>query len=239
MPRIRIAAAGAALLLLSSLTAGGATAQTVTDQAPGGPLQLLHWLRAGSQANKPTTKPGAKTAERKTIRTAAAFTKHRRHPTETAAARLPARVWPANNPTTPPETTIPRTTLASAPPAGLTPGVPVPNELVVAGQTVQLAAPNEVNELDRAASDTQSPASDVGSTDTPSPAPAKNEVAEASSKSDFLIAAPQPPSASQLAARSIAKSVTIPAAKSAPLHGSRRSLQHSAVRWPPAPQPGS
>ena len=47
MPRIRIAAAGAALLLLSGLTAGGATAQTVTDQAPGEPLQLLHWLRAG------------------------------------------------------------------------------------------------------------------------------------------------------------------------------------------------
>ena len=50
MPSIRIAAAGAALLLFSGLTAGGVAAQTATDQAPGKPLQLLHWLHATSPA---------------------------------------------------------------------------------------------------------------------------------------------------------------------------------------------
>jgi hypothetical protein len=201
MSSIRIAAAGAAMLLLSGLTASGATAQTATDQAPGGPLQLLHWLRVGSQTNKPTTKPHAKTAERKTVRTAAAFTKHRRIRMATAEATLPATTWPAVNPDAPPETTITTTTLAPATQPALRPGVPVPNELVVAGQTVQLASPDEVNELDIAANDTQPPASNVGPTDTASPVPAMNEAAKASSKSDSLIAAPQQPSASRVSSQ--------------------------------------
>ena len=67
--------------------------------------------------------------------------------------------------------------------------MPVPNELVVAGQTVQLAAPNEVNELDLAANDAQS----AGQRTSAQPTrrrrvPAKNEVAEATSKSDSLLA---------------------------------------------------
>jgi hypothetical protein len=201
MSSIRIAAAGAAMLLLSGLMASGATAQTATDQAPGGPLQLLHWLRVGSQTNKPTTKPHAKTAERKTVRTAAAFTKHRRIRMATAEATLPATTWPAVNPDAPPETTITTTTLAPATQPALRPGVPVPNELVVAGQTVQLASPDEVNELDIAANDTQPPASNVGPTDTASPVPAMNEAAKASSKSDSLIAAPQQPSASRVSSQ--------------------------------------
>ena len=197
MSSIRIAAAGAAMLLLSGLTASGATAQTATDQAPGGPLQLLHWLRVGSQTNKPTTKPHAKTAERKTVRTAAAFTKHRRIRMATAEATLPATTWPAVNPDAPPETTITTTTLAPATQPALRPGVPVPNELVVAGQTVQLASPDEVNELDIAANDTQASASDVSPADTLSLPRTQYEVAEATSKSDSLLAAPQQPSASQ------------------------------------------
>ena len=57
MPRIRIAAAGASLLLFLGLTAGGAAAQTATDQAPGKPLQLLRWLHAASQTKDRRT-PG-------------------------------------------------------------------------------------------------------------------------------------------------------------------------------------
>ena len=197
MPSIRIAAS-AALLVLSCFTAGGAAAQTTTDQAPGGPLQLLHWLHAGSQTSKPTTKPHAKTAERKTVRSAAAFTKHRRHPTETAAALPSGPISPAANIAAPTETT---TTLAPTPPAGLMPGVPVPSELVVAGQTVQLAAPNEVNELDLAANNTQPLARGVGLTGTASPVPLKSEAAETTSKSDSLIGAPHQASASQISGR--------------------------------------
>jgi hypothetical protein len=94
--------------------------------------------------------------------------------------------------------TITTTTLAPAPPTGMTPGVPVPNELVVAGQTVQLASPDEINELDIAANDTQPPARDADPTDTTSPYPARNEAVEATSKSDSLIAAQQQPSVSQV-----------------------------------------
>jgi hypothetical protein len=200
MLRIRIAAAGAALLLLSGLTAGGAAAQTATNQAPGGPLQLLHWLRSGSQTSKPATKPHAKTVEKKTERTVAAITKHRRHLMETADATPRAATWPAVNPDVPIETKT--TVIAPAPPVGLTPGVPVPNELIVAGQTVQLASPDEANELDIAANVVQKPARDIGPTDTASPVPAKNEVAEATSKSDSLMVVPQQPSASQVSSPS-------------------------------------
>jgi hypothetical protein len=196
MPRIRIAAAGAALLLLSGLNASGAAAQTATDQATGQPLQLLRWLHLTSQPNKPTTRPRAKLAERKTIRAAATFTKHRRLPVETAEATPPAINWPAVNPIAPMKTTIMTTTLVPSPQPALMPGVPVPNELVVAGQTVQVASPDEVNELDIAANDTQPPASDADPTDTPYPA--RNEAAEATSKSDSLLAASQQPSASQV-----------------------------------------
>jgi len=201
MSSIRIAAAGAALLLLSGLSAGGAAAQTATDQATGQPLQLLRWLHLTSQANKPTTRPRAKLAERKTLRTASAFTKHRRLPVETAEATPPATKRPAVNPIAPMETTITTATLVPAPQPALMPSVPVPNELVVAGQTVQVAPPDEVNELDIAANDTQPPASNVGPTDTASPVPAMNEAAKASSKSDSLIAAPQQPSASRVSSQ--------------------------------------
>ena len=60
----------------------------------------------------------------------------------------------------------------------------VPNELVVAGQTVQVASPDEVNELDLAANNTQPPAGNGAPADAASSVPAKNEVAETTSKSD-------------------------------------------------------
>jgi hypothetical protein len=197
MSSIRIAAAGAALLLLSGLSAGGAAAQTATDQATGQPLQLLRWLHLTSQANKPTTRPRAKLAERKTLRTASAFTKHRRLPVETAEATPPATKRPAVNPIAPMETTITTAALVPAPQPALMPSVPVPNELVVAGQTVQVAPPDEVNELDIAANDTQPSASDVSPADTLSRPRTQYEIAEATSKSDSLLAAPQQSSASQ------------------------------------------
>ncbi len=197
MPRIRIAAAGAALLLLSGLTASGAAAQTATDQTAGQPLQLLRWLHLTSQASKPATGPRAKLADRKTVRTAAAVTKHRRPPTKTAEAMPPTSNWPADNAVAPTDAT----TMAPAPLTALTPGVPVPNELIVAGQTVQLASPEEVNELDIAANDTQPLAREAAPADTASPISAKNQVAEATSKSDSLMVTPQQPSASQVSSQ--------------------------------------
>jgi hypothetical protein len=111
----------------------------------------------------------------------------------------PASNWPADNAIAPADATT--TTMAPAPLTALTPGAPVPNELIVAGQTVQLASPEEVNELDIAANDTPPLARDAGPADTASPVPAKNEVAEATSKSDSLMVAPQQPSAIQVSSQ--------------------------------------
>ena len=75
------------------------------------------------------------------------------------------------------------------------PGVPVPNELVVAGQTVQLAAPNEVNELDLAANNTQPQARGVGSTGTASPVRQRVRSQQTTSKSELSVRGSSPASA--------------------------------------------
>ena len=93
MLSIRMVAAGAALMLLSGLTAGGALAQTATDQAPGKPLQLLQWSHTTAQSSEPKARPRAKRAERKITHTATAVAKHRRSPVKTAEATPQATVW--------------------------------------------------------------------------------------------------------------------------------------------------
>ncbi len=93
MLSIRMVAAGTALMLLSGLTAGGALAQTATDQAPGKPLQLLQWSHTTAQSSEPKARPRAKIAERKITHTATAVAKHRRPPVKTAEATPQATVW--------------------------------------------------------------------------------------------------------------------------------------------------
>ena len=156
MPSIRIAAAGAALLLFSGLTASSVAAQTAADQAPGKPLQLLYWLHATSRPNHSNTKPRVKTAEKKTIHTAAAVTKHRRVRLEAAAANSATSSRQPLNSATPAETTAaatPATMMAPTPEPAFSRDQLVPKELIVAGRTVQVATPDEVNELDLAARD--------------------------------------------------------------------------------------
>ena len=199
MPSIRIAAAGAARCLLSGLTAGGAAAQTADRSDARKPLQLLHCY-ATSQPNNSKTKPHVKIAERKAVHTAAAATKHRRVRSEVAAATSPVSSRQAFNSATPAETTTaatPATMMAPTPQPALSRDQLVPKELVVAGRTVQVASPDEVNELDLAAKDTQPPASNAPS-DAASLVPANEHVAEAGSKSASLTAPPPQPSTSKV-----------------------------------------
>ncbi len=93
MSSIRVFAAGAALMLFSGLTAGGALAQAPTDQTPGKPLQLLQWLHTTAQSSEPKVRPRTKIAERKIAHTATSVAKHRRSPVETAEATPQATVW--------------------------------------------------------------------------------------------------------------------------------------------------
>ncbi len=86
MPGIRIAAAGAFVLLFASMTVIGAAAQTAADStsAPGKPLQLLKIFQQSSSSKaKPHGKVAVKSGGKKAVRTAAARKAH----THVAAAK--------------------------------------------------------------------------------------------------------------------------------------------------------
>ena len=116
MPSIRIAAAGAALLVLSRLTAGGAAAQTITDQAPGGPLAITP-LAARRLADQQTSDEAPPKQPEKDHTFRGRIYKHRAASNGdrsgiTARPHVsPATISPHR------QTTIPRTTLAPTPPA--------------------------------------------------------------------------------------------------------------------------
>jgi hypothetical protein len=148
MRRIRIGAGRFALLVIlcaGSIMATDALAQSETGSAPGKPLQLVQ------STNKPT-----KVASTKSTKTAVK-TKVRHHRMFAQRKRAPAPVQIAQ------ETTDGTTDAWSAAPvlpfpdaASVTPKAPpaaepAPSELVVAGQSVQIRPPGQINEIDLAA----------------------------------------------------------------------------------------
>jgi hypothetical protein len=144
MLRIRIAAAGAFVLILlftGALVAGGAVAQTATGATPGKPLQLLNIVERSQQTSKSHPKAAVKTS---------------RH-TKFAARRIKPRHTMAQ--AAPPTAPVPATealpadvAIASpAPPPASAPADQTTSEVVVGGQTVQVASSNEANEIDLAA----------------------------------------------------------------------------------------
>ena len=184
MSSIRLIAAGGALMLLSGLTGGGALAQTATDQAPGKPLQLLQWSHTTARSSGPKSRPRVKMAERKITHTATNGAKHRRSPVKTAEATPQATVWAPLNAVASNSTTI-AATMEPAPETALASANPVPSELVVAGQTVQIASPDQVNELDLAAQDSAATASNTMPATAAASGPATNNVPAPASKSEF------------------------------------------------------
>ncbi len=150
MPNTRLSAAGAAALLVLGLAAGNATAQTATGDAPGKPLQLLKIVE---QPSRPKTRPHAKTGMLKSSKTHVARLEHKRPhaPAQTAAAPTPASTLPAANYSAP--MSFAAAEPAPAPQLAPAPSAPFPSELVVGGQTVQVASPNAVNDIDLAATD--------------------------------------------------------------------------------------
>jgi len=201
MLSIRLVATGAALMLLSGLTAGGALAQTATDQAPGKPLQLLQWMHTTAQSSEPKARPRAKIAERKIIHTATAVAKHRRSPVETAEATPQASVWAPLNAVASDSTTI-ATVAEPVPGPALAPADPVPSALVVAGQTVQIASPDQVNDLDLAARDSAATDTNAMPAAPTASVPATNNGPTPGSKSDSLAAAWSQPSVGQVGSTS-------------------------------------
>ena len=145
-----IVAAGAAVLLVSGITVGG------TARADDGkPLELLQLLKLSpQQQTTPAPAPKAKTATRKISHSRVAAHRHRHEPVQTAMA-VPApsaNAWPAAGPDASVNAPQPDTADAATPPAAV-PSELVTSQLVVAGQTVQIAQADAVNEIDLAAAD--------------------------------------------------------------------------------------
>jgi hypothetical protein len=176
MLNLRLIAAGAALVMAAS----GAMAQSAPDAAAGKPMPLLQILEK-SQTAKPSGQIGghvsdhvkvAKKAARKLAARRSVKTRHLAAkkdaapppPAEpapsapTASGTAAANIWPGLDAT-------------PSPNAAASPADTALSELVVGGQTVQVAAPDAVNDIDRAA-------------DRP------NAAEDASLKSDFIQAAP-------------------------------------------------
>ena len=218
MLSIRIVAAGACLsivLLVSGMATGRAMAQSATDATPGKPLQLLKIVEHSNKTNgklhrKLLARSSAKravrvAAKRKTHRhIAAAERKHRHWSAEAASTAPTERVRPTANPAAGTETPV--TTAAAAPPSVATPTEPAPNqvpsqgpsqalspasrEVVVAGQTVQVASPNDINAIDLAANDHAAQTNDAAppsaAANTP---PSLREVGNTEQKSNSVTAA--------------------------------------------------
>lgn len=197
MPSIRIAAAGACVsivLFVSSIVAGSTMAQTATGEAPGKPLQLLKIVERSNPPSKPHPKVAAKPSDH--TRLAARVRAKRRHmlakadapsvPAPTSEATASASSWPQADSSPSADVTAAD---AVPPPAALSMDQ-TPNRLVVGGQTVQVASPNDVNELDLAANDSAAKAGAAQTTNAASEngqatASPTQEIADADPKADL------------------------------------------------------
>ena len=163
----------AAVLFAASMTAGSALAQTVTNSAPGKPMQLVQNIKPASKATKSAKIAKVKTSHHR-HRT---FAQRKRSPAPVQVAQQPADAWSAT-----PALPFAGTAAVAAP--SPVPVETAPSELVVGGQTVQISSPEKLNEIDLAAKDGDA------STGAANPK-VGNDVAEAAAKSDSANTAPQ------------------------------------------------
>jgi hypothetical protein len=142
--------AGAALTASLALAGvrGAAAQSSEAAAAPGKPIQLLHFVDKFGKTAKAKSH-----VSRKHVRTSAK--RHSKHAAKRAAKRI-AHHTPA--PDAPVPTKIPDDVAAAAVPAAALPSgaaqavaEPTPAVVTVAGQSVRIASPEDVNELDRAA----------------------------------------------------------------------------------------
>jgi hypothetical protein len=197
MPNTRFSPAGAAALLVLGLAAGSAAAQTATGDTPGKPLQLLKIVE---QPSRPKIRPHAKTGALKSSKTHVARLEHKRPHAQTAATPAPASAWPAANSSA-------ATNVAAAEPApaaqfASAPSAFAPSDLVVGGQTVQIASPDAVNQIDLAASDADPHASTGAPGSAAAGTLALNDAPEPTTKSDAINSVSTPPPGSPVGSTS-------------------------------------
>jgi hypothetical protein len=159
----RIVAAGAAVAIAITLTLSGASAQIVTDSQIGKPLSLLAGMRPPAQklaAKKSATRTRRKIASQQHDKVAVTQSEDNMAPRDMPSQNTPSQepsasaqpvfsnVWPGTEGTVQAEGT-PAAPVESAPSSDAL----AKNALVVDGETVQIASPDQVNAIDLAAND--------------------------------------------------------------------------------------
>jgi hypothetical protein len=193
MLRTRFVAAIAAVLLFAGAAITGAAAQTATSQPTGKPLQLLKIVeQPGKTKAKPRVKLAAKPSGKHAIKIAAKTKTHthvaragRKRPAlpmQTASAPQPGTIWPAGQTAPPAEVAV----AAPAPQPEAVASAPAPGDVAVAAQTVQIAAPDEVNEIDLAANDAATQKNDAAPARGTANTPPLREIAGSAPKSDSI-----------------------------------------------------
>ena len=201
MPSIRVIVGGAIVcLFVCGLFGGQAAAQTASTEPVGKPIQLLQLTHPG----KPEAKPHERSVAKHTSKSHLAAKKPAspklasKESTSNGAPHVTAAVAAAAAPQAPPaptsETARPAAAQASvaesvaAVPATLQPGPAIapPSELVIDGQTVRVASPDDANEIDlaieRGALPAAAPAVKAANTETAAPADKSDSAAAAVSQ---------------------------------------------------------
>jgi hypothetical protein len=173
MPRIRIVFTGMMAAIAVTLAVSGARAQAATSEPSDAPPAALAGLMPPHESG---TAHHAKTAHVKKAaakKLAAKISKKSNtiaavpspQPRAAATDALPANPWPD---------AVPSATVAAAAPPETAPAndEPAPSEVVVGGQTVQIAASDEINAIDLAADNVEKETPTAGPADRADIAPA-------------------------------------------------------------------
>jgi hypothetical protein len=197
MLRIRTVCAAALTAATLILAASGASAQTASSEQPGKPMPLLAGLTPPHTAKTRTTKAHeAKTHEAKAIshakvaqkKTAVRTVRKSAHPPIVAAAQATDAAappvnsqdtWPAPAQAEQAQPAQQNNAAASSTSAAI-PASDDPNSVVMNGQSVEIASPDYLNDIDRTAGDGLPAAS----------APAQSDSADAAPASRAVFAAP-------------------------------------------------
>ena len=186
LPRIRIVAAGASVLLVLTVTLGTASAQSPTEGSAGKPLPLMQFIHPKSKAKpRPHHRLAAHivkkahVAKKRTVRQRIAkrtFAKQHEDivdamPTQApAAAAPPENIWPAANTAAPGEMAGLPADHAPTPVATERDTDTSPDQIVIGGHSVQAALPNGLNPTSAAATDAKQAAkTPVASAAPPNP----------------------------------------------------------------------
>jgi hypothetical protein len=201
MPNIRIVSARVLTALAVVLVIGGASARAATSDPSEKTPALLAGLKPPHDAGlKPPHDAGLKSPHESNARSKATVhaANHGKKHFKIAAAHAPGShartdtaapdAWPVS------PAVVAADTAAASPAETLPPdNAPAPNEVVVGGQTVQVAAPDQVNAIDLAAGDKLEEAPAAAT-------PEGADVAPGAPAAQSVLAAPEATQASQSAA---------------------------------------